>query len=168
MELEQMILEEHSKTQRDKIIAYIGTDQKRFDELVNLFLHGEYRITQRAGWPLSYIGIEQPNMIKKHLPKIIENLRRPNLHNAIKRNTVRLLQEIDIPSNLQGIVMDLCFNFIESPTEAVAIKAFSLSILHNLSKKYPDIIPEIKLIVTARWEHETAAFKSRARKYFSN
>ncbi|MEO7313266.1 MAG: hypothetical protein ABIX01_22965 [Chitinophagaceae bacterium] len=166
--LEQMILEEHSKAQKDKIVAWVGTDQKRFDELVALFLNSEYRVTQRSGWPLSYIAAGHPKMIKKHLKAIIQNMKKPGLHNAVKRNTVRMLQYIDIPKSLQGEVMNCCFEFIEAPKEAVAVKVFSLTVLYNLSKLYPEILPEIKLIIEARWAHETAAFRSRARRIMDN
>src|ERR1043166_3202174 len=101
MELRDMILESHSKSQTNKIINWVGQDQRRFDELVTLFLNDEYRVTQRAAWPLSYIAIAHPDLIKKHLKKLVENLRKPNLHNAIKRNTTRLLQHIPIPKTLQ-------------------------------------------------------------------
>ncbi len=37
MNLRSEILKEHSKKQTDKIVRYIGTDQKKFDELVELF-----------------------------------------------------------------------------------------------------------------------------------
>ncbi|MEI9912474.1 MAG: hypothetical protein WDO71_24170 [Bacteroidota bacterium] len=43
-------------------------------------------------------------------------------------------------------------------------KAFSLTILQNLSRLYPEIRNEIKVIIEERWEHETAAFRSRAKK----
>jgi hypothetical protein len=161
--LREMILEEHSKTQTDKIIAWVGIDQRRFDELVKLFLGDEYRVTQRAGWPLSYIAIAQPALAKKHLKKLVENLRQPNLHNAIKRNTLRFLQQTDITKSLQGELMDHCFRFIETVNEPVAIKAFSLTILHNLSKQFPEILPEIKAIIADQIDHQTAAFTSRAK-----
>ena len=60
--------------------------------------------------------------------------------------------------------MDICFNYIAAPGEAVAIKAFSLTILQNLSKQYPDIKQELKTIIEDRWDSESAAFRSRAKK----
>lgn len=60
--------------------------------------------------------------------------------------------------------MEICFNYIASPKEAVAIKAFSLAILGKLAKKYTEIIPEIKLLIEDQVMHQTAAFKSRAKK----
>ena len=64
--------------------------------------------------------------------------------------------------------MDICFHYLSSPNEPVAIKAFSLTILQNLSKQYPEIKNEIKLIIEERWEHETAAFHSRAKKFLKS
>ena len=96
---------------------------------------------------------------------LINNLKKPNLHDSIKRNTVRLLQAVNIPEKYDGAVMEICFTYLESPTEAVAIKSFSLSVLQKLAKKYPEIIPEIKLIIEEQLPHQSAAFKSRAKQF---
>lgn len=168
MNLRSEILAEHSKAQAEKIVVWIGDSQQRFDELVNLFLQDEYRVTQRAGWPLSYAAVAHPELVKKHLPVLVKTLRRKNMHNAVKRNIVRLLQEIPIPKKLHGEVMDTCFGFIADVQEAIAVKAFSLSILDHLSKQYPEIKHELKVIIEERWDYETAAFHSRARKILKN
>lgn len=165
MNLTEEILKEHSKEQCKKIVEWVGNSQERFDELFRLFLTAEYRVTQRAAWPMSYCVIAHPEFIKKNFTKLISNLQKPNLHNAIKRNTMRLLQHVDIPKKLQGQVMDICFNYVASPTEAVAIKAFSLTVLSNLAAIYPEILPEIKLLVEEQLPHQTAAFKSRAKQF---
>src|SRR5688572_12361732 len=147
MNLKEEILKEHSKTQCNKIVNWIGDSQKRFDELFELFLNGEYRVTQRASWPLSYSVIAHPEFIKKNFSKLINNLKKHGLHNAIKRNSIRLLQHVSIPKKFHGEIMNLCFRYVESPAEPVAIKAFSLTVLSNLSKQYPEILPEVKLLI---------------------
>jgi hypothetical protein len=164
MTLRDQILKEHSKANCNAIIKWIGGSQARFDELFDLFLNDEYRIVQRAAWPLSNAVIVHPKFIQKHFSKLLKNLEKPNLHNSVKRNTVRLLQDIAIPKKFQGQVMNLCFDYISSPDEAAAVKAFSLTILENLSNQYPEIKPELKTIIEDRWDYESAAFHSRARK----
>ncbi len=164
MQLEKEILKEHSRAQALRIAEWIGNDQKRFDRLVNLFLNGAYRVAQRAGWPLGFCVQQYPGLLKKHLKKIIQNLHEPGLHDAVKRNTTRFLQETDIPPALHGEVMDICFRFIESPSEKVAVKVYCITILQKLSIQYPDIQPELKLVIEEQLPHETAAFKSRAKK----
>ena len=163
MTLREQILKEHSRSNCDKIVRWIGGNQQRFDELFQLFLNDEYRVVQRAAWPVSNAVSEHPALIQKHFGKLLKNLQKPGIHDAVKRNSVRLLQEVDIPKKYQGAVMDICFNYIASPTEAVAIKAFSLTVVQQLSAQYPEIIPEIKLLIEENYERETAAFKARAK-----
>lgn len=106
MNLRETILEEHSKKNCDKIISWVGTDQKRFDELFLLFLNDEYRVTQRASWPLSFCTKAHPFFIEKKLDKLLKNLKKPGLHDAVKRNTVRLLQHVNIPKQQEGVIME--------------------------------------------------------------
>ena len=57
MKLSETILKEHSKANCRRILIWVGDDQRRFDDLFDLFLSDEYRVVQRAGWPLSYCVI---------------------------------------------------------------------------------------------------------------
>jgi hypothetical protein len=164
MKLLETILAEHSKTQTERIIKWVGNDQKRFDKLYKIFLHGNPVAIQRAGWPLGYIAEFHPQLIKKHLGSLITNLERPGLHNAVQRNTLRILQFVSIPRRLHGRVLNLCFNFITDPGERPAIKASALTVLHNLSSQYPDIRNELRLVIETQWENESPAFRARAKK----
>ena len=134
---------------------------------MHCFLDEEYRLAQRAAWSVSWAARKKPGMITPHIKDLISVLHKKNVHDAVIRNSVRVLQEIEIPEDCHGEVMDACFRFIESPSMPVAIKVFSLTILFNLSKYYPEIQPELKLIIDDCWENETAAFKSRAKKILS-
>ena len=165
MNLRQEILKEHSKAQCNKIVEWVGNSQVSFDELFRLFLNDEYRVVQRAAWPVSYCAIANPGLIKKHFGSLLTNLQKPNLHDAVKRNSIRLLQDVPIPRKYQGDVMTICFNYLGSPTEPVAVKAFSLTVLGRLANNYPEILPEIKLLIEDQLPQQTAAFKSRAKKH---
>jgi hypothetical protein len=164
MNLHEEILKEHSKSQCNKIVQWVGDSKKRFEELFYLFLTGEYRVNQRAAWPVSYCVIAHPVFIKNNFGKLIKNLSKSNLHNSIKRNSIRLLQHVDIPEKYQGEVMNICFGYVASPTEPVAVKAFSLTVLGNLAKQYPEIMHEIKALIDQELPHQTVAFRSRAEK----
>ena len=164
MKLRAQLLKEQSKANCTKIVKWVGNNQQRFDELFSLFLNDEYRVVQRAAWPISYSVIAHPQLIKKHWGQLVKNLKKPGIHAAVKRNTIRLMQDIEIPQRYHGEMMTHCFNYIADPEETMAVKAFSLTALDNLSKLYPEILPELKTIIEDRWEYETPAFKSRGRK----
>src|SRR6201986_385170 len=102
MDLYRLLLEEHSKKQTDRIVKYIGKDKDRFAVLIELFFKGEYRITQRAAWPLSYCVREHPELIHPYFKRLLDNLARKDIPAAVIRNTVRLLQDVEIPRRYHG------------------------------------------------------------------
>jgi len=164
MNLRDTILEEHSKSQTAKIVKYIGPNEKRFAELMKLFFSGEYRVTQRAAWPMSYCVREHPSLIQPYFKKLLQMLARPDNHDAVTRNILRLLQDVKIPKRFHGDLMNRCFEYITASDIPSAIKAFALTILENLSNEYPDIRKELQIIIEERFVHESPAFQSRARK----
>jgi hypothetical protein len=164
MEILQLLKTEHSKKQTLRIVRYIGSDKNRFAVLIRLFFGDEYRITQRAAWPLSYCVRAHPVLIRPYFKRLLDNLKRKDIPVAVVRNTVRLLQDVDIPKKFHGQVMSTCFDFIQSVETPIAVKAFSLTILSNLAASYPEIRGELKLIIEEQWEHATPAFRSRAKK----
>lgn len=164
MDLRREILKEHSKAQCDRIVNWVGDSQARFDELFRLFLEDEPRVTQRAAWPVSYCVSAHPAFINKHWSSLVKYLQKPNLHNAVKRNGTRLLQYVVIPKRYQGEFMNICFDYLASPTETVAVKVFSLAVLGELSREYPEIEPEIKLLIENQLATQTPGFKSMAKK----
>ncbi len=153
----------HLKERALKISAYASSSPEYFKELMQCFLSNEYRLAQRAAWSVSWSAKNNPALIKPYIKDIVAQLSRNDVHDAVIRNSVRILQQIQIPKSLHGEVMNNCFDFIASPLTPVAVKAFSLTTLFNLSKFYPEIKNELKLLIEERSPHETAAFKSRAK-----
>lgn len=164
MNLVKVILYEHSKPQMEKITRYVGNDPKRFAELVGVFLAGPYRVTQRASWPLSSCVEHNPSLIKPHLKRILSYLYKEGEHVAVKRNILRLLQYITIPSSLQGKTINLCFGFLSNPKESIAVRVFAMTVLANLAKENPDLKNEIILIIEDQLPYGSAGFLSRSKK----
>lgn len=165
MRLRDEILKEHSKKQTNRIVEWVGASQERFNRLFDLFLNDEYRVVQRAAWAVSSCVMNHPELIRKKISKLVTYLQQPGLDVAVKRNSIRLLQYVEIPVKYHGYVMDTCFRFLEDPAEAVAVKAFAITVLGKLARQYPEIIPEIKLLISEQLPHQSAAFRVRAREF---
>jgi hypothetical protein len=168
MNLREQILKEHSRENCDAIVAWVGNNQKRFDELFSLFANDEYRVVQRSAWPVSYCVEAHPTFIKRHFSTLLKNIKKPNIPDAVKRNTVRILQCIDIPEEYHGDIMNTCFDFVQSMQEKPAVKMFSLVVLEKLAALYPEIKPELILIIETQMPYESKAFKSRGKKILAN
>lgn len=164
MDIEKLLRQEHSKKQTDKIVDYVGDSKDRFALLIRLFFNGEYRVTQRAAWPLSYCVRRHPELIAPYFKQLLDNLKRKDIHVAVIRNTVRLLQDVEIPKRMQGRVMSICFDFVADMETPIAVKVFSLTILSNLSAYYPEIGGELRLLIEDQWDRATPAFRSRAKR----
>ncbi len=132
--------------------------------LVGIYLKGPYRITQRAAWPLSYCVVAHPELIDGHLSSMLKFVKKPGNHDSVKRNTVRLLQFIEIPKRFHGQVVDLCFGYLTNPNEPIAVKAFSMTVLCKLVKGIPDLKEELKIIIEDQMPYGSAGFVSRGKK----
>ena len=58
-------------------------------------------------------------------------------------------------------VADLCFEYLQNPKIAVAIRVFSMTVLANVIEDQPDMKKELKLILEDQLPYGTAAFKNR-------
>jgi len=165
MDLRTQILQEYSKAQLTLLAQHVSGDKKRFKALMHLLLNDEYRVVQRAAWIVSMIAERHPEMVQPYLSAMTKRMLVPGLPPAVRRNVVRILQFIDIPEALHGEVMNACFDFLADPDENIAVRCFSMTVLGNLSKIYPEIKPELVTILEDQLEYgASAGFRSRAAK----
>ncbi|HEY3430380.1 MAG TPA: hypothetical protein VGK39_06865 [Cyclobacteriaceae bacterium] len=163
MDIKKEILKEHSKKQTAKVVNYIGNDPQRFKALVKTFLEGPYRITQRAAWPLALCVQDHPNLITPHLKEVLKMLGKPGTHDAVKRNILRFLQDIDIPRKFYGFVTDKCFTLMD-PKEPIAVRVFSMTVLSNIVQHEPELKKELKIVIEDQLPYASAGYLSRAKK----
>lgn len=163
MDIKEELLKEHSKAQAEYIAGYIGSDPKRFSELITHFTGPTYRVSQRAAMTLSKCIDNDPGLLTPYLKTLVTNLQ-GDVHVAVKRNTLRVLQDVELPKPLWGITADICFKTLESNQEPIAVKVFAMTVLNNIVKKEPDLKNELRIIIEDQLPYGSAGFKSRARK----
>jgi hypothetical protein len=159
-----MLFREHSKAQRNRIITYIGSNPKRFADLIQVFQDGPYRVTQRAAWPLSHCAALHPKLVQPHLGKLLTFAKKTGVHDAVKRNVVRLLQFIAIPKKYHAKTIDLCFGLLTNPKEPIAARVFAMTVLANLTKQHPLLANEIIPSIETQLPYASAAFRNRGAK----
>lgn len=164
MDLRKFLREEHSQQQYSRAADFVGNDPKRFAELVDIFLAGPYRITQRASWPISVCVEREPKLIKPHLTRIIKELERTNVHDAVRRNIVRLLQFVTIPKAAQGRTIDNCFALLKDHKQPIAVRVFSMTVLANLAREIPELKNELIPYIEDELPFGSAGFISRGKK----
>lgn len=161
MDFRALLEEGHSKEITNTIVSEIGNSSKKMEQLMSIFIKGPQRISQRAAWPMSHIVQNHPNLLDNYYTLFIQLLHQNDNHNAINRNILRALQFVDIPEQFQGEILDVSFKLLNSSEEPIAVKVFSMTVIFNLSKKYPEIIPELKSSINMLMPTAKPGIKSR-------
>jgi hypothetical protein len=162
--LTEQLLLEHSKRQALRLVKWIGQDPERLGALLEIFLGDNYRLSQRAAWVLSLFADRSPQLMHLCLPQMVAKMREPGVHDAVKRNVVRVFQEIEIPDDLLDELADACFGFLADSQEAVAVRVFSMTVLENICEKIPELKPELRLLLEEHLPHGSTGFKNRGQK----
>lgn len=164
MNLEKQLLLEHSKRNTIYIASFIEANPEKFQNLMDLFFSGSYRTVQRSAWVMSECVGKNPGLIKSYWRKLIKNLEKKDLHNAVKRNTLKILEGMEIPPKHHGKLISICFDFLCDKKEPVAVKVFAMSILFTLTKQEPDLQKELRIIIEDQMPFGSPGFKSRGTK----
>lgn len=162
-DLENEVLATRSKQQVVKLVQWVGKDAARFKQLMTLFLQEDEEIVRRSAWVIGHCVEAHPNLMQPWLKPMIKKMKQPGAHCAIKRNGVRILQFINIPKRLQGTVADLCFKYLSSIDEPIAVRTFSMTVLMKIAEQEPELKKEIELTVRQMLPYSTPAFRARAK-----
>ena len=162
VDLESYIRKTLYKEHVSIIVDYIGNNKKRFAQLMNFFFSNDNRLSQRSAWVMSHCVDKNTTLIEPYIDKLVKNLYATN-DDATKRNTLRILQLVDIPEPLWGELLEKCFEYLESNDEAIAIRAFSMTVAYNISNDVPEIKPELKAVIEEIIIYGSAGLKSRGK-----
>ena len=84
---------------------------------------------------------------------------------GVKRNTLRTFQFNSIPEEVEGEFFDILLIYLTSLSEAVAIKAFSMTVARKICKKHPELAQElIPIIERLMKASESSGIKHRGNK----
>lgn len=149
MNIFHQLEKEHSKENSLRIVSHIGNDSERFAELMDCFFAEtqDYRVPQRAAYTLSLSCDKNPNLILPYREKLIQNLNNPTLKSSLKRNILRVLQFTEIEEDWMGGLYEKCFEFAGNPKEEIAVRAFAMVVLYNISNHFPELKSELKDLI---------------------
>lgn len=165
--IQSLLDQGHNKELRNEIIAYVGSSKSRMKALMHFFFHDKMRYNQRSSWAVGEIGVHSFKMVEPFLVDMIKAME-AHKHDAIVRNVLRIFEDVDIPEDIEGSLCDRCFHYVADPNYAVAIRAFSLSVLHRIVRKHPDLQGELIALIEEHLPYGTAAFKVRSRRILSD
>ena len=83
----------------------------------------------------------------------------------MKREFVKIIADSPLPEDEEqlGILLGICFEWLNSANEAIAVKVHCMQILLMISRQIPEIIPELKTTIELAMQEGSPAIVSRGR-----
>jgi hypothetical protein len=161
----ELKLIDSSRMIADILVADIGNIQEKYDEMMALALRDEYPLSMRAARIVALCSFKHLNLVKPHLKSIIKILPCAKV-DGLKRSFLKILAELPVYIDEEelGKLTGTAFEFLSDHKQSVAIRVFSIDILVNIGKRYPDIKFELKTILESVIPEGSAGLRAKCRK----
>jgi hypothetical protein len=159
------ILTDSSRMLADILVAEIGNDSAKFKELYHYTMLQKKQFSMRSSRVFSLLAYKYPELITPYLQEMIMNLTSIKDY-SVKRNFMQILLKYYWSENEEcmGRLVDVCFKFMINETEPIAVRAYSMEILHRISKKIPEIKPELISTIEYIYPNLSGGLKSLSKK----
>lgn len=167
MTFELLLLQDHSRSCIDQIGEIVSQRPELFDSLWDLFLRQEDPISRRAAWAIDVLTETNNLLNTKHLDTL--TLLLPTFkHDAYKRHSLRMIERNTVSEYLAGGLLSICFQWLESALEPIAVKMYSMKILAKMAQKEPFLCRELIDIIEIQMPEATPGFRSIGIKTIKN
>lgn len=142
------ILTDSSRSLMDYTAAMMGDDARLFREVLDLAYQQNPPLCMRAARLADLCCERHPELIRPYLIKMVNDL--PGLKDmAVKRVFMHILTRHSWVEDEEamGKLVDTLFKWLIDDTQAIAIKAYAMAILENISKVLPDLKGEMIVVL---------------------
>lgn len=164
MNLKQELQREYSSVNSKRLAAYIRAHENKTSELMALYSGNDQELAKRASWVLQHLHNLAPERCDSFQNQIIKTLKKAPIHDSVKRSGLRTLADQSIEEDNLGEVAEMCFDFLNSMHEAVAVKVHAMEILKNIVKRIPELKEELLFSIEEQVPFQSSGFKNRAKK----
>lgn len=163
MDIAAQLAAEHSKSLTDRLIVYAGEKPQHLHQLIELVLGSDRLLAQRASWPLSYAVLQHLEWAKPYEAKMLKHLLREDIHDAEKRNLLRIWMHSLPDEKHLSTLFDRCFELARRSHEAGAVRAFSIQVLGHIAAPYSELREEVQYLLADLEQESTPAIRSSTR-----
>jgi hypothetical protein len=141
-DLRSLLLVEMSRRNTDFIRDIVLSNKALFDELFKLTLLNEEPISRRAMWVVDVASEVEPEILLPYINDLINALSGFH-HDGLKRHTLRILSRYELGMETFLPILDLCFKYMRSEKESVAVRYQAIHLLYKMSEKENGLKHEI-------------------------
>ena len=162
-ELKIYLINNLSKEATVRATENLRDNKEVFQWLWEIILENRQPESWRASWIFEHIANLNKNMAFPYLSRMIQALPDFN-HNGQKRHILKVIRLFEVPESQKIHLLNICFDFLMSKTEPVAVKMQSINILYDISLSIPEIKPELRSSIEYNLPDATSGFINSATK----
>lgn len=143
---EQLV--DSSRKLADLVVQYVGHSPERYGEAFQLTMKDIYPLSMRAGRVVMLCTERHPDLFRPYIHQSVIQL--PTIQvDGVKRTLLQIFGSVhfQMDEDEMGQLFDCCLSFFENPSEAIAVRALALTVLYELSKKFPEVTDELIALV---------------------
>ena len=160
-QIEDFILNNISKDNIDAIIKSDKVNQEMIDTLWDFSISNKHPQSWRAAWMLFHLlNNRNKEYIRPYLNQMLDLLN-TFTHNGQKREIMKIILLFDVEEIEMGKAVNICFDILINPKEALAVRVHAMQILFNISKLEPDLKPELKDVIEIIIQEDSPALRGR-------
>lgn len=163
MSMEENIKQIKSVYARDEAMYEI-LENTQMDQLIQCFRSNDKRLAEKSSWILQEISNQYPEALLPYGQQLIAHLNNCN-SDAEKRFIMRYYNFQPLPDTDKELtqLMNTSFDWLMNPKEAIAQRAFAMTVLYRISEKIPEIKSELIAVIEAQMEMASSGLKNRAK-----
>lgn len=144
----------------EMVALNVGNNPELFKQIVDMTLYEKRPMQSRAGRVLDLCTIKYPYLFLPHIDRILEFGQQGNI---LHRSILYVFAETDIQltEDQEGILLDLCFVWLEKEQLEVAHIIFCFTILFRIVKNIPELAPELAEAIKRIIQTGSAGVKNR-------
>jgi len=146
LELEQYIAERWLSGKMKSLADDWCSSENIVSTLFQMNKSEDPKLAWRSAYVIDLIHDVNPTIVEPYLENIANEVVKLN-NQSIKRHYLRILTQHDISDLASGLLVDACFKWLTEEETPIAVKAHCMSILHNLCQTFPEMKPELKMVL---------------------
>jgi 8-oxo-dGTP diphosphatase len=165
IDLQDVINRMMSRKEAEWVADLAIENQAVFKKLLDYSIKGDKKLAFRSTWTLSKVCDKYPELIDPYLTDIISRINDFD-NESVQRSFLRIISLKDlnaIDKKFHGILAEYCFSKLNSGFSAIAIKAYSMEILFNLTSIYPELANELVPAIQILTEDGSAGILARGK-----
>jgi hypothetical protein len=145
------------------ILKSVALNEAIVNDLVSVSYHTNFRVSHSSAYALGIIAAEHPQLLFKHIPKMIKTLDQPP-HICFVRNVLRTWQLMkDLPNKHIGEMYERSFALFMDKKLPHAIRVFAMSVCAQCCLHFPELKNEMLDLIIFESKSPVPSLSSRAR-----